>query len=72
MPDYQVSKDLQRFFGSDTSCHMDSQAPAGVFIDHHHQLQNSAILGSVEHEVPRPDVVAMLRAQTDARSVIEP
>jgi hypothetical protein len=39
---------------------MDRQALAGVFIDYHHQLDRPTIIRTVEHEIPRPDMIGSL------------
>ena len=58
--------------GPDAPGDMDRQALAGVFIDHHHQLDRAAVIGSVEHKVPGPHMIAPLGAQPDAGTVVEP
>jgi hypothetical protein len=51
---------------------MDCQALPGVFIDHHHQLDRSPVVGTVEDEVPRPDVVATFGSESDTGAIVQP
>ena len=51
---------------------MNRQTFPGVFIDHHHQLDRTTVVGAVEHEVPRPDMVPMIRPKPDTGTVIQP
>jgi hypothetical protein len=69
---HQICEHIDRIPGPDAPGDMDRQALAGVFIDHHHQLERSAIVGPVEHEVPGPHMVGSLGAQPDAGTVVEP
>ena len=69
---HQVSEHIDGIFGPDTPCHMNRQTFPGVFIDHHHQLDRTTVVGAVEHEVPRPDMVPMIRPQPDTGTVVQP
>ena len=63
---HEVGKHLHRILGSDTSRRIDGQALPRVLIDHHHELNGTPILGSLEHEVPRPHMIGTFRSQPDA------
>ena len=69
---HQIREHIDCIPGPDAPGDMDRQAPAGVFIDHHHQLERAAVIGPVEYEVPGPHMVGPLGAQPDAGTVVEP
>ena len=69
---HQICEHIDRVPGPDAPGDMDRQALAGVFIDHHHQFDRAAVIGPVKHEIPGPDMVAPLRAEPDAGTVVEP
>ena len=52
--------------------HRDRQALAGVLIDDGEQAQGTPVVGLLADEVISPDVVAMLRPQTDAGAIGQP
>ena len=54
------------------SFHPDREAFSAVFIQDVECPERPAIIGSVMHKVVRPDMIAILRTQTDARSIIQP
>ncbi len=56
----------------DPASHPDCQAFPGELVDQSHQPQLAPIVGLRLDEVVAPDMVAMLRPQTDAGSVVEP
>jgi hypothetical protein len=56
----------------DATGYPDRQAFPGEFVDQGHQPKFAPIVGLRLDEVVAPDMVAMLRPQTDARSVVEP
>ena len=56
----------------DTTGHLDRQTFPGELIDQCHQPKLAAIVGLRFDKVVAPDMIAMLRPQTDATAVIEP
>ena len=56
----------------DTTGHLDRQTFPGELVDQCHQPKLAAIVGLRFDKVVAPNMIAMLRPQTDARAVIEP
>ena len=56
----------------DATRHPDRQAFPGELVDQRHQPELAAIMGLGLDEVVAPDMIAMLRSQPDAGSVVEP
>lgn len=56
----------------DATCNPDRQAFPGKLVDQRHEPELTAIMGLRFDEVVAPDMVTMLRPQTDAGSVVEP
>ena len=69
---HRISHGLQNTQAVDASGDPDRQAFPGELIDQRHQPHLAAILGLGLHKVIGPDMVAPLRTQPDAGTVIEP
>ena len=70
--DHGVGHCLDDAHAVDPPCNTDRQAFPRELVDQRHQPDFPAIVGLGFDEVVRPDVIAPLRSQPDAASVIEP
>ena len=70
--EHDVGHDLQYAEAVDPARHPDGQAFAGELIDQGHQPELAAIVGLGLHEVVAPHVIASLRPEPDAGSIVEP
>jgi hypothetical protein len=61
----QVRQNIQHTIGRDPAIHLQRQALARVLVRDREPLQRLACHGAVVDEVPRPNVVLVLRATTD-------
>ena len=61
------SEDGDRLIGVDPPVALDRERLAGVLVDDVQELQDPAVLGLVELEVERPDVVGALGAEAIGR-----
>ena len=68
----KVRQDGQHVVMSKPTLHMDRQALPRVLFDDGQHSERTAVMRPVRHEVVGPDVVLVLRPQTDAGSVVEP
>ena len=50
---HEIREDIDGIPGPDAPGNMDRQILSGVFIDHDHQLDRSAVIGAIEDKVPR-------------------
>ena len=58
--------------GFELPCHTDGQAFTGELVDDAQHPERLSVVGAISNEVVGPDMVGPLRAQTNARSIIEP
>ena len=72
MPQHQPGQHPQNVPRALLTGHLDRQALAGELVDHRQELQGPAFAGPLEHEVVRPNVVAIRRSEPDTGPVIEP
>ena len=70
--DEQIAERLDDIGCLELPCDTDRQALAGELVDDAQHPERLSIVGAVGDEVIGPDMVGALRAQTDARTVIEP
>ena len=70
--DEQIAQDIDHAGGVELSLDLDGQALPTVLIKDVECPECFLIVGSTMHEVIGPDMVAMLRTQTDAGSIIQP
>ena len=69
--EHHVSHRLDDTEAVDAAC-PDRQAFPSELVDQGHQLNLAPIMGLSLDEVVAPDMIAMLRPQADARSVVQP
>ena len=72
MSEHQSGENSQHISTVESPVHFNRQTLPAVLVDHGHQLQGSAVVGPIEHEVVGPDVVLMLGSQPYAASVVQP
>ena len=70
--DEQVRESVDDLSRVELSFHTDRQAFSAVFIQDVECPERPAIVGSVMHKVIRPDMVAILWTQSDARPIVHP
>src|SRR6266545_1403286 len=70
--DEEIRQDVDHIDGLQLPIDADRQALMGELVDHVEHAVLPPVMGSILHEVVRPDVIAVLRPKTDARSVMEP
>ena len=70
--EHHVSHRLDDTEAVDAACHPDRQAFPSELVDQGHQSNLAPIMGLSLDEVVAPDMIAMLRPQADARSVVQP
>jgi hypothetical protein len=70
--DEEVGQNINHVEGLELAIDADRQAFVGELVDDVEHPVLPSIMGPVFHEVVGPDVIALLRPQPDARSVIEP
>jgi len=70
--DKQVGKRVDDIDGLELAAHPDGEALAGELVDDVEHAILPPVVGAIFDEVVGPDVVGMLRPETDARAVIEP
>src|SRR5947199_3083779 len=70
--DEQVGECIDDVDRSEPARHPNSQALVGELVDDVEHAEPAIIMGSLLDKVIGPDMVAMLRSEPDARSVIQP
>ena len=70
--DEEIRQDVDHVDGLQLAIDADCQALMRELVDHVEHAILLPVMGSILDEVIRPDVIAVLRSQSDARSVIEP
>ena len=70
--DEQVGQHIDHVDRVEFALHPDRQAFPAMLIDDVQRAKCPPIVGPMVHEVIRPDMVAILRSETDTRSVVEP
>ena len=70
--DEEVRQNVDHIDGFQPAIDADCQALMRELVDHVEHAVLSPIMGSILHEVVRPDVIAALRPKPDARSVMQP
>ena len=70
--DHHVGHGVDDAEAVDATGHPDRQAFPRELVDQRHQSELAAVMGLRLDEVVAPDMVAMLRSQPDAGSVVEP
>ena len=70
--DEEVGQNLDHISGFQFAIDADRQAFMGELVDHVEHAVPPSVMGSILDEVVRPNVIAVLRAQPDARAVREP
>src|SRR3954470_15224338 len=70
--EHGIRQGLDHAQAVDAPLHSEGQALARVFVNERQNAQAAPVMGVALHKVEAPDMVGPLRAETNARAVIEP
>ena len=70
--DEQAGQQVDHVGGLQLAPDPDGQALVGELVDHVQQPELAPVMGAILDEVVRPDMVGIVRSQSDARAIVQP